>query len=713
MCLLTSLLAVVGPAPAFAAPAPGVPVSVAPGVPDQGRAWELITPADPMPGVVAGVRGMSVEGDRISYALLGLLPGAVGSAPLPSFNIAERGSAGWTSAQVPTPYGTVDGFPGVNDQKYGGPQAFNPDLSTWLGIRHRPLAPGQAEYDVALLRWGPGQAATELANLGPNATYVGASTDLSRVFFTAEKHLLPADAGRVSGQSIYELFGSTVRLVDVDNDGELLSDCGSTVPRELAENPGMDVRKHVVSNDGRRVFFWTQPSCTGPTRVYLREGAATTTEISASRCTLADCGPAADVYFAEATPDGSVAFLYTAQRLTDEDTDALPDFYRYDVAGGDLKLFRARVAGAEPRSDFPVPTDIATSADGSRLYFYATDAGASAAPNHLLVAEAGGTREVAPAPIENSSRGFSSGAVQLAENGRYAVFTSQAPNVPSDTDGSIDIYRYDAEDGSLIDISAGPAGGGGSFDANLRVTLGDSVPSRPFRSVSADGSRILFGTSERLVPEDHNSVRDVYEWVNGALGLVSSGAGDRDSDLMGMTTDGRTAVIRTSQTLLGLDRDGGDVDLYAARIGGGFPEPSLEAPAECEGGNCVSVGREALDRSPADTAGAGPDRIVMRRIDAAARRQIAASGRIALLVELPRQGRLAATARARLAGRERTIGSATAQVAEAGPMRLTVPLSKAARRKLGQGGRMRVRLRLRLSGLEPTATTSFALKGKR
>ena len=694
--------------PAFATAAPGVPVSVAPGVPDQGRAWELITPADSTPGVVAQASAISVAGDRVAYLDLGLLPGATSGGPFPSANIAVRGAEGWTNSPVPVPFGPVDGFPGSQgDLEYGGPQALTADLTTWLGIRHLPLQPGQTENDVGLLRWGLDGTATLLANLGPHGDYIGASADGARVFFTTDKHLLPADATRTSGRSIYEAFGSTIRLADVGTGNALVSGCGSTEPLTyFAASDRMIVRSPVISRDGRRVFFSTHPSCTGPQRVFLRENGTDTTDISASQCDLADCGPEADVRFVEATPSGSVVFLCTAERLTDEDTNSLPDFYRYDVASGDLKLFAGRAPGVESglNGSGPFSGSAKTTQDGSKLYFIVGNQ-----PNFkLFLAEASGTRLVAPASLESERMGW----IQTSADGRYAVFMSAAPLVAGDSDEAVDVYRYDTEEDSLTEISTGPMGGNGPFPAASQSDfLSEGAPSYQFRSVSDDGGRIFFETAEQLVPEDRNAVGDVYEWADGKLGLISSGAGGFESQFVGATEDGKTVFFRTPQTLLGRDRDGGDQDLYAARVGGGFPEPVVVEKGECEGAGCGSSARAEFDRSLPDSAKAGAARIELGRIDAAARRRIVASGTIALLVEVPQGGRLAVTALARLDGRRQTVAATTTTVAKAGPVQLQMRLSKAARRELAGGRSLQVRLLLRLSGLGPDAESRFALMG--
>jgi hypothetical protein len=89
---------------ASAATEPGTPLAVAPGVPDQGRGWELVTPSDPVSAIMHNVRALSADGNRVSYMTLGALPGAPAGAPFPSANVATRGTNGWDDQPTGAPY---------------------------------------------------------------------------------------------------------------------------------------------------------------------------------------------------------------------------------------------------------------------------------------------------------------------------------------------------------------------------------------------------------------------------------------------------------------------------------------------------------------------------------------------------------------------------------------------------------------------------------
>lgn len=692
---LTIAVALLATAPASpAAVAPGTPLPVAPGVPTQGRAWELVTLPDTFSAFLFQVLALSPEGDRIFYTTVGPLPDSPTGEPQIAPATATRGADGWVNATVPAL------FPDFEEEPV--PVAIAPDFETSLWRNRMPsgevgLFRRTADGEYTLLVSG-------LTHLDPPLLLAN-STDLGHVVVRSERHLLPADASRTSGASIYELVGSALRLVDVGNDGALISNCGSR-----------GVTPNSISRDGRRIFFSAAPGCGESRRVYLRTDGATTTEISAPQCSLPDCGPEADVTFVGATPNGSGAFLVTAQKLTNDDGDSRADLYGYDVASGTLTLVSTSVGGNDL---IPTTEAVHVSADGSHATFGAVEQigpGETSAPR-LYITDGSG-QNLVPGAVPSKF-------LQVSADGRYTVFATPAPVVAGDVDESLDVYRYDSETATVDRISAGSTGENGPFAATIEpYLLGGSFPAYeptdanlPYRVMSDDGSRVFFTTAEDLLPEDQNDLPDVYEWTVEGLGLVSSGAGDGEwkhegvdaETIFGTTTpDGRSVLFLTGDTLLPRDRDGGDNDFYVARIGGGFDEPS--PPAACSD-QCGPSPRGRSDRPLPASAQPAAKSIRVARLDPAARRRIAATGWIELLVEVPKAGRLSAEARARVGRHERTIAAASVKVAEPGPARLRMRLSGGARRVLARGGGLSVRLAVRLSRLDSSRRIGFQLGG--
>jgi hypothetical protein len=683
--LVVSIVAVLGGSySASASVVPGTPVPVEPGIPGSGRAWELVTPPDTVAAEVLLASVIEASGNALVYRTAGPLPGSSPDAGVFLANIAHRTTDGWSTSPLTPPYPEAEEF-----FSSAGPETFNPDLSEAIWTANPPLAEPGAPQGLGLFRGtNDGSFSLLAAPIGISpAAFGAASTDLQHVLFETEEHLLPGDAARISGNSLYEVNGSSLRLVDVDDNGLLLSDCGSTIPEE---NP--------ISRDGQRIFFMTHPSCSGPARAYVRENGLSTTMIAASQCTLADCGPEADATIAGVTPSGSSAFIVTGQKLTNDDVDDSADLYRYDVADGQLILLSAALGPGLLVAEKESP--VQASEDGSRALFWAEDPSVEGS-KYLYLATSGGLRLIAP-----SAGDF----VQWSTDGRYALFTTQAQLVAGDSDESVDVYRFDADAETLTRISTGSGGGNGPFDTKITTDAGlGEDPNHRYRAMSSDGGDIFFGTAERLVPEDRNEVADVYEWRDGSLSLVSPGSGDRPSIYLGATPDGRSAFFRTTLTLLPLDRDGGDTDFYVARVGGGFPEPM--PPATCQDESCLPPLNGQANRSEPASAAARAGAIRIKRPSPEARRRIASTGKIVLLAEVPSAGRLTARARARIGHGRRLVASTSLKVALPGPVRLAMPLSNGARQALAGGHSVHLQVVLRLSRSHAARRIEFVLGG--
>jgi hypothetical protein len=95
---------------------------------------------------------------------------------------------------------------------------------------------------------------------------------------------------------------------------------------------------------------------------------------------------------------------------------------------------------------------------------------------------------------------------------------------------------------------------------------------------------VFFDTASRLVSADHNSTRDVYAYQDGHLALISPGDGPYTARFADASADGSNVFFTTDQSLVAQD-DNSEIDVYDARIGGGFPEPPPPTPP-CQGDAC-------------------------------------------------------------------------------------------------------------------------------
>jgi hypothetical protein len=674
-----------------------VPTSEA-AVPANGRAWELLTPTKPNSAWVLSAMPLGNNDGRVLYASVGPMPGAPSGATVAS-NLALRGESGWSSTPLGFPYifKSPEVFAQLFPMLMGG---LSDDDSTAIWLSATPLIPGAPpEGYVGLYRQGPDGTLSVIANLGEHLlllleNYVDLSGDGAHTVFTDEEHVLPSDAGRVEGASIYDSTQAGLQQVDVTTASSLLSPCGSA----LSSANGM-------SENGQRIFFSNpdpSTSCAEPSRVYLRTGGETI-EVSASHCNRLDCNAPADTEFAGATPSGSSVFMTTTQQLTNEDTDVTRDLYRYRSGSGTLSL----VSDSPPEADGEVKGGVVhPSDDGSRVYFCATGRlvpgkGAEAGEN-LYWADEVGLHFVASIPCPEE--------IQLARDGRSALLGTSVALVAGDTDESKDVYLYDADGNTMTRLSAGPGGGNGSFDASIASGLGEtfSFGREPlFRSITEDAGEAFFTTAEKLAPGDVNPVADVYEWSNGQVDLVSSGTGETEARFGSVSPDGRTVLFETTATLLPADVDGGDGDLYVARKGGGFPEPEPEPSPECAEATCEAASRPRVARpSPASSAPKGREGRIRLL-------EVSGGGDPTLKVSVPWPGLLSAKGRARLDGSTRVVARGSTGAVHAGRVRMPLRLSAAAQRALARGDSLKVHLVVREAELRLARTIDLGPGGSR
>jgi hypothetical protein len=184
---------------------------------------------------------------------------------------------------------------------------------------------------------------------------------------------------------------------------------------------------------------------------------------------------------------------------------------------------------------------------------------------------------------------------RVTADGRFLAFMSEASLTGYDNEKDYEIFEYDSASGRLVCASCGPAG--------LRPTGNSRLGAvHPLKSIfpqshalSVDG-RVFFDSLSALSPYDTNGrVQDVYEYEPDGIGtcarpagcvfLISRGNGTSDSEFVDATPSGSDAFFVTRDRLAPQDQDD-LVDLYDARVDGGFPE--VTAPA-CTGTGCQGL----------------------------------------------------------------------------------------------------------------------------
>ena len=486
----------------------------------------------------------------------------------------------------------------------------------------------------------------------------GFAADGSCAVFRANDALtvagVPASGAKNSNgepiNQVYSACGAQLRLVSVLPSGAP-NGTGSSVGtiNTLNDASWTTSLEHAVSSDGSRVY-WTDEEGIGGGHIYLRVNAGQAQSAiggsgcseAAKACTLGVSttvsGAAAQFWLASA--NGSAALFTIGE-----------DLYEFDLGSGASTLVAHKAKGVA-----------AASSDLSRIYLVSTEAlsggqensegdqAVAGKPNLYL--ESGGdfvfiaTLSGADATAKTQGRAISSPvniepfkhSARTTPAGGTLAFMSTASltgydnaDVNSGADDA-EVFVFDAALGELDCVScqasgARPAGRNFSFGKTPFWIASQLAPYESSlygpRVLSDDGSHLFFESFDRLVPRDKNGKQDVYQWqrvasraeCEGGIGgelfvqdsgaciaLISSGQGSSDSQFLDASPSGNDVFIGTGEGLLPQDRD--SIDVYDARIGGGFPPPP--APPSCEGDGCQGPTSAPNDGTPSSQNFVGP-----------------------------------------------------------------------------------------------------------
>ncbi len=268
--------------------------------------------------------------------------------------------------------------------------------------------------------------------------------------------------------------------------------------------------------------------------------------------------------------------------------------------------------------------------------------------------------------------------INLTPDGRFAVFASYGDLTADDTSTARQVFEYDGQTGTLTRISIGERGfndGGNAGLGDARIVSSyhtahgftDSTSRRVgsrMRTMSDDGSYVFFQSPAGLVPHALNDVpidasgdfaQNVYEYHAGHVYLISDG-NDTASQitkeghqsavtLIGTTPTGRDVFFTTADRLVAQDTDT-QIDIYDARVDGGFPPPPVESACRDEG--CQGVSSTPLFTAPPASAGFfGPGNATPPMIKPLTRAQQLAKALRACRAKKVKRKRLQCKARAR------------------------------------------------------------------
>ena len=503
-------------------PASGQPYSE--GLPEC-RAYEMVSPEykqshDVNPVNNSGV-AVATDGGAAGFSSEGAFSDPendIGGFEVLNYYTSQRGESSWE---------TLSAFPPVtlisSPNKRGLSSDFSPDLrSAEVNCGASALGKnGDISPRVVCARreaggsWvaTPFYLSPENTRVG-TANYMGASSDLSRVFIQPEAALLPGDT-TTAGAGIYEIAGvgtesAKLRLVNVE--GPFESESELVIHRGAArEGPALGDRRitpkiggtayHAVSANGEVVFFTATRAGSEAATIYARveggsPGAHTVVvsgQAAGAGSVPSECGSVClssvakkvgqegAAIYQGASADGSKVFFTTAQQLMNEDANELTDLYEYELATNRLVLI---TGGKEARETLGV---VRVSSDGSHVYFVERGTLATNEPEqnentwrnvngeveHEKASETGENlygydttsgelKFVASTGANRSGVKESSDVERYAQttpDGRYLVFSSTG-QFGGDTNSAPAeaAYRYDFQTGELTWISQASPG---------------------------------------------------------------------------------------------------------------------------------------------------------------------------------------------------------------------------------------------------------------
>jgi hypothetical protein len=583
------------------------------GLPDN-RAYELVSPAQKAGEVfsneIIGGDQAASNGNAVGYVALSPFPNGAG----PSIDdYATRGPNGWTSKPI-----LPQQAPGTS-LELPGYDIYSSDLSHVIlsnggatvnsgtdGQDDPALVPGTC---TTALFPSPPQAAntpcTGEATGRPNlflrdnsngsfqlvdsfadapagqtpvgdagAAIAGGSADLSTVVFT-DPAVLVAGA-TVGSTNLYAWNSATAKVTLLGVGATLGGGAGRTI--------------NAVSANGSDIFV----SDTSGNLDLFHPGSPTPTTIAPTQNGFSPS-------FMDAATDGSAVIF------TDNDGAALTGS---TVAGSGTNLYEASISsnGSVTISDLTggqstagVDGVVGASSDGSTVYFVAEGvlaSGATSGDENLYVEHGGTTKFIASLQGGGDSTDWNgSWTARVTPDGSHLAFNSSDPALAMKVDGfdntdvnsgspDNEVYLYDNTSGSLVCASCNathtlplgssqldPIEGGLLSGGNLYVQ----------HNLSDDGSRLFFDSSDALSPHDVNNVEDVYEYENGSAHLISTGTSNSISLFLDASSNGNDVFFITRDQLVPQDTDG-NMDVYDARVNGGFPAPSPLPP--CTGDGC-------------------------------------------------------------------------------------------------------------------------------
>jgi hypothetical protein len=602
----------------------------------------------------------ATSGEAITYSSWTSFGGGEGAPPTSQY-ISDRTPSGWQTKNI-SPFGfqaeyLVPPYLGFDSElRFGVFKAGENSLAPGCPVERENFYLREADGTVSCLT--PEEPNTE-NRFGSCFTYGGASEDGSRIFFSARVPY--ADATEGQGYSLYEFHQGQIHVVNVlpgqsePVDPGVHTTFGMRSPEEC--QTAQTVLRHAISPDGSRVIWTYWPDINKPSNLLIRIGGTETIQLDAPHGGTDKTG-GNGTFWAASKDDSIVYFTDPARLVKGSKAEAgAQDLYRYELETEELTDL-TKPKESEPAD---VRGVLGASDDGSTVYFVANAvlapgaAPGSCAPEvpaekskcNLYVSRDGTITFIAQLSGEDrldwteqpqsiTARVTADGghlaflsveSEKLAgydntlaaksgpfSKGNHCIFNEEKGEQPTVSGGPRcpEAFVYDAEANSLACASCNPTNARPIGPAFLP---GWTSTSEGPRYLSEDGTKLFFESFDTLSGADENDKRDIYEFEltgNGSCNeespaydpasggchfLVTDGKGTDEAHLIDASADGRDVFFSTRSVLSGWDVNE-NFDLYDAREGGGFPEPSPTEP--CLGEACTPpAGTPPVAGSPA------------------------------------------------------------------------------------------------------------------
>jgi hypothetical protein len=186
---------------------------------------------------------------------------------------------------------------------------------------------------------------------------------------------------------------------------------------------------------------------------------------------------------------------------------------------------------------------------------------------------------------------FSPSPPLLSEDGSRAFFETTEALVPQDTNGVSDVYEW--ENGHIYLISSGQ---GGEYGGSGEGEFGTSAIGSSLAGASSNGDDVFFTTTDRLVPQDEEDSRAIYDArVGGGFPYTPVGHGCDSGQCQGPQTPAPVFAPPASSTFVGVGNPVWEASEPAAKAKK-VTHPAKKRKAKKRGRRGKTVGKKAKGR---------------------------------------------------------------------------------------------------------------------